>query len=163
MLRSIAYQLRMAIDVGMKFFKTERAFAQLFIALLHSFAEGWVLQQPLPQGWCGIIVATLVAPRLYVGGVGQVAVAVGIVIVPNRTCKKFSTAAVLLLLLLVEISTAAIGIGIETQLRVNEIVYKGGHIDITGIATLGIGKVVGLNHLLHRIDIVLYIGQLFGL
>ena len=71
--------------------------------------------------------------------------------------------AVFLLLLLVEIGTPLIAVGIQAQLAMDEIVHERGHIDVACIALLRIGKVVALNHSLHRVDIVLNIGHLLRL
>ena len=121
------------------------------------------MQQTLPHGRRGIVVAALIAPRFRLVGIGKIAVAIGVVVIPHGSGKEFPASAVILLLFLVEVGAAAIGIGIEAQFGVDEIIHKRRHIDIPGIAFHGIGKVIRLYHLFHRVHIALNIGPLLGL
>ena len=107
-------QLGLTVDERIDGLVAKHTLTQLLVALLHSLAIIRVLQQTLPQGWRRVIAAALVAPRLRLVGIGQIAVAVGIVVIPHRPSKKLTPTAVGLLFLLIEISTAPVGIGIKT-------------------------------------------------
>ena len=68
-----------------------------------------------------------------------------------------------MLFLLIEIGAATVGVGIEAQLGMDEIIHERGDVDIAGVALHRVGKVIRLYHLLHGVHIVLYIGHLLGL
>ena len=135
-------QLGVAVDVGINGLVAQHAFAQGLVALLHRFSECGVLQQPLPKCGRGVIACPFEVPRLYIVGIGEVGVAVGQVVVPDRASDEFSARTVCVLLLLVEVGAALVAVGIEAQLCVDEIVYKRGHVNIAGIAALWVGKIV---------------------
>ena len=152
-----------AVDVGIERLETEHTLAQRLVALLDGTTEGWVLQQPLPKGWCGAVAGALKAPRLEIVGVGEVAVAVGQVVVPHGTCHELAAAAVGVLLFLVEIGTALVAVSIDTEFGVDEVIDKRRYVDVARIACCGIGKVGRLYDLLDSIYIALYVGHLLGL
>ena len=105
-------------------------------------------------------VATFKAPCVYFIGVAEIAIAICKVVVPHRSCKEFSTCSSGILPFFVEIGTALETVGIKTQFGVDEVIDKRRHVNIFGIASLWVGKVIGLNGLLCFVNILLDIGQL---
>ena len=156
-------QMSLTVDEGVDGLVAEHGLAERLVALLHGAAERGVLEQPLPHGRRGVVAGPFVAPGFGVVGIGEVAVAVGEVIVPHGAGDKLAAAAVTTLAVLVEVGAALIAVGVEAELGVDEIVHERGHVDVAGIAFHGVGKRVGLYHLFDGVHIALDIVELFGL
>ena len=156
-------KLGLTVNIRIEAVGAKHTPSQFLITLLHCTPKLGILQQTLPHGWRRVVATALVAPCLYVGGIGQAAIAQSVVVVPHRTGKELAARTVYTLLLFVEVGTAAVGIGIEAQLGMYEVVNERGHVDVAGIATLRVCKIVGLYDLLHSVHIILYVGHLLWL